>query len=81
MERANQNKNYGCVLIPEGLLNHVAAYKHLIDELSDLFSHIKDRKEALDLSNKLYENESFVKESLTPWSYSLYNTIPDFIKK
>lgn len=29
-ERANQGKNYGCVLIPEGLLNHVAAYKNLI---------------------------------------------------
>ena len=36
-ERAAQNKNYGSVLIPEGLMNHVSAYKHLIDELNSLF--------------------------------------------
>jgi 6-phosphofructokinase len=36
-DRANQNKNYGCVLIPEGLLNHVATYKHLISEINTLF--------------------------------------------
>jgi 6-phosphofructokinase len=41
--RAAQDKNYGCVLIPEGLLNHVAAYKHLIDELNELFSVCKNR--------------------------------------
>jgi pyrophosphate--fructose-6-phosphate 1-phosphotransferase len=29
-ERALEGKNYGCVLIPEGLLNYVAAYKNLI---------------------------------------------------
>lgn len=33
-ERANQGKNYGCVLIPEGLLNYVAAYKNLIEEIN-----------------------------------------------
>lgn len=43
VDRAAQNKNYGSVLIPEGLLNHIAAYKHLIDELSDLFSSISVR--------------------------------------
>lgn len=35
--RADVGKNYGCVLIPEGLLNHVAAYKHLMMELNELF--------------------------------------------
>lgn len=49
-ERARQNKNYGCVLIPEGLLNHVAAYKHLIEEINKVFSNVKDRKEAKILS-------------------------------
>jgi 6-phosphofructokinase 1 len=49
-ERANQNKNYGCILIPEGLLNHISAYKSLIEELSELFAHIKDRAGALELA-------------------------------
>jgi diphosphate--fructose-6-phosphate 1-phosphotransferase len=42
-ERAKQDKNYGCVLIPEGLLNHVAAYKHLIEEINKVFSSVKNR--------------------------------------
>lgn len=41
--RAAHDKNYGAILIPEGLLNHVAAYKHLIDEINDLFSECKNR--------------------------------------
>ncbi len=60
VERANQGKNYGCVLIPEGLLNHVAAYKNLIDEINVLFADCKNRLEAKELSVKFYENESYV---------------------
>lgn len=45
VERAKQNKNYGCVLIPEGLLNHVAAYKHLIEEINKVFASCKNRQE------------------------------------
>ena len=58
VERARQGKNYGCVLIPEGLLNHIAAYKHMIQE-----------------------NEVYVRDHLTPWSYSLYSTLPEFLKR
>jgi pyrophosphate--fructose-6-phosphate 1-phosphotransferase len=70
-ERANQGKNYGCVLIPEGLLNYVAAYKNLFQEINTLFANCTSRKEAKVLSQKLYDNDS-VMEFLTPWSYSLY---------
>jgi pyrophosphate--fructose-6-phosphate 1-phosphotransferase len=42
-ERADHDKNYGCILIPEGLLNHVAAYKHLITEINDLFSDVSSK--------------------------------------
>jgi len=69
------------VVIPEGLLNHISAYKQLLQELSDLFADVKDRVQAFDLSQQFYENDSLVKERLTPWSYSLFSTIPDFIKK
>ena len=69
------------MLIPEGLLNYVAAYKHLIDEINRLFEDALSKKDVIDLSQKLYENEAFVKEHLTPWSFSLYVTLPDFLKK
>lgn len=80
-ERAKQGKNYGCVLIPEGLLNHVAAYKHLIEEYNNIFAECKNRTETKELSQKFYDNEAHVKDHLTPWSYSLYSTLPDFMKK
>jgi 6-phosphofructokinase 1 len=80
-ERANKGKNYGCVLIPEGLLNYVAAYKNLIDEINQLFANCTSRKEAKILSQQLYDNEQSVMNVLTPWSYSLYQTLPEFLKK
>jgi 6-phosphofructokinase len=80
-DRALQGKNYGCVLIPEGLLNYVAAYKNLINEVNQLFANCSSRKEAKILSQKLYDNEQGVMDSLTPWSYSLYSTLPEFLKK
>lgn len=36
-ERADKGKNFGTVLIPEGLMAHISAYKQLITELNDLF--------------------------------------------
>jgi len=43
-DRANNGKNFGCVLIPEGLLNHVAAYKYLIEELNELYLSYPEKK-------------------------------------
>lgn len=36
-ERANNDKNYGCVLIPEGLLKHLSSFNHMIDEINKIF--------------------------------------------
>lgn len=37
VERSQKGKNFGAVLIPEGLLSHISAYKYLIGELNTLF--------------------------------------------
>lgn len=71
-ERAAANKNYGSVLIPEGLMNHVSAYKHLIDELNILFSQCKTLEEKQALSSKLYQDNEKIKSCLSPWSFSLF---------
>jgi len=36
-ERAAEGKNYGAVVIPEGLLANISAFKHLFIELNELF--------------------------------------------
>ena len=62
-------------------MNYVAAYKNLIDEINQLFANCTSRKEAKILSQQLYDNEQSVMNVLTPWSYSLYQTLPEFLKK
>lgn len=42
--RAKDDKNYGCVLIPEGLLSYVASFNTLIKELNLLFQSAKDEQ-------------------------------------
>jgi len=44
-ERAAQGKNFGSVLIPEGLLSHISAFKHLMAELNALFSNCQTPEE------------------------------------
>jgi pyrophosphate--fructose-6-phosphate 1-phosphotransferase len=43
--RADEGKNFGTVLIPEGLLSHVSAFKHLMVELNSLFAECKSKEE------------------------------------
>lgn len=81
VERAAQGKNFGVVLIPEGLLAHVSAYKHLILELNDIFRESKTHEERLQLYENLYKDDAFAREKLTPWSYSLMTTLPDFMRR
>ena len=77
--RANDGKNYGCVLIPEGLLQYVASFNTLIKELNTLFQGAKDAAAQASIQEKL-TNEDELKALLTPWSLSLFNTLPDFFK-
>lgn len=48
-ERAAKGKNFGTVLIPEGLMAHISAYKQLIVELNDLFKECQTSQELLEL--------------------------------
>jgi len=78
--RADKNKNYGCVIIPEGLLSHVSAFHQLLSELNKLFENIEEEEEQDALQQKLSDDVA-VQTLLTPWSYSLYATLPDFFKQ
>ena len=79
-QRASEGKNYGTVLIPEGLLAHVASFKQLMFELSVLFNNCKSSEEKQALQDKLYKDEEYIKGQLSPWNYSLFSTLPDFMR-
>ena len=40
-KRSNEGKNYGVILVPEGLLEFVSEFKVLIQELNEILSHVE----------------------------------------
>ena len=47
--RAAEGKNYGAILIPEGLLHSISAFSQLIDELNLVFSEASSSHEFLEM--------------------------------
>lgn len=97
-ERARtENKNYGCVLIPEGLLKHLSSFNQLIDEINKIFSEASkkisgnnpknfsdeetDTEAVAELQQKFLERDNEIADLLTPWSHSLFNSLPEFMKQ
>eukprot|EP00698_Gefionella_okellyi_P006250 TRINITY_DN15641_c0_g1_i1.p1 TRINITY_DN15641_c0_g1~~TRINITY_DN15641_c0_g1_i1.p1 ORF type:complete len:1234 (+),score=321.17 TRINITY_DN15641_c0_g1_i1:35-3703(+) len=67
--RASHDKNYGILLIPEGLVAMIPEVGLLIDELNSIFH----RKEAMTAETVI--------ELFTPWSRALFQTLPPSIQK
>jgi len=77
-DRAKQQKNFGTILIPEGLLSHLAHYKTLIDELNVFFSKSENDD---SIVQKLLHDETYLRQVLSPWSSAVFLDLPDFTKK
>lgn len=73
--RAVQNKNYGAILIPEGLLEFIPECQTMIGELNRLMG---------EASLKPGENQpsriEFVKKQLTPASLACFSLLPEQIQ-
>ena len=66
----NQNKNYGVVLLPEGLIEFIPEFEKLIAELNDLGDSLGDHASPEDVAAKLSaENKE------------LFDYLPLFLKK
>lgn len=78
--RGAAGKDFGTVLVPEGLLPHIPVFKTLIEELNKFFGNIHDKDEALRLGEALCRGEQNVVE-MTPWSAAAFNSLPEFTKK
>jgi pyrophosphate--fructose-6-phosphate 1-phosphotransferase len=76
-DRAAAGKNYGVVLIPEGLIEFVPEVKLLIGELNDLLSHEAGQFDALDIEGKI----DFVKSKLEGASAGAFNSLPHDIQQ
>jgi diphosphate--fructose-6-phosphate 1-phosphotransferase len=66
-KRADQGKNFGTVLLPEGLVAAIPEMSALIAEMNDLF------KDGIN-------DEAELVAKLTPWAKALLDSLPPFIR-
>ena len=67
--RAKTGKNYGTVLIPEGIIESIPELKLLIDEIDTAFKEAGRSLPAAEVPSKL-----------TLWSRALLESLPDFMQ-
>lgn len=72
VERANAGKNYGTILIPEGLIEFVPAMSHLIDELNDLLA---DNEEFIQMNSDT-EKREYLKGALSKKNLETFKSLP-----
>ncbi len=75
--RAEAGKDFGVVLVPEGLIEFVPEVKKLIDELNDLLAENAAHFDTLSDDNKL----QFVSSKLTGESSQAFSILPLSIKQ
>ena len=77
VDRSNHGKDFGTILIPEGLIEFVPAMKKLIAELNDLLAHNEDFN-ALESDE---EKRQYVKGLLSPECLQVYRDLPKGIAR
>ncbi|CEL99112.1 unnamed protein product [Vitrella brassicaformis CCMP3155] len=81
--RAEQGKNFGTVLVPEGLISHLPATRQLVAELNKITIGL-DRTAYAQVISELVElqpGEQEYSSKLTPWSYALLKSLPEFFRR
>ena len=61
LERSEEGKNFGTIIIPEGLLSNLAHYKVLIQELNSAFDDCKTVEEVSIKNDKLIHDHEYQK--------------------
>jgi len=71
-ERANQGKNYGSVVIPEGLIESIPEIKLLLQELDAAYASATAAGSTL--------TDDILREELTLWSKALLDSLPEYMQ-
>lgn len=78
--RAKKGKNYGGVLIPEGLIEFIPEFKEMIEELNDLLT--KTHSKTLELVDSDPASKvALLTQHLSPQSLACFNRLTDKIKQ
>ncbi|MDR0915406.1 MAG: diphosphate--fructose-6-phosphate 1-phosphotransferase [Endomicrobium sp.] len=76
IKRSNLNKNFGIVLVPEGLIEFIPEIRELIANLNDIIdNHVK----IIGQLQSIEEKEKFIYSKLSAESYNLIKSLPNNI--
>eukprot|EP01055_Gregarina_sp_Pseudo9_P000429 Gregarina_sp_Pseudo_9__428@NODE_1279_length_1717_cov_36_058999_g1202_i0_p2_GENE_NODE_1279_length_1717_cov_36_058999_g1202_i0NODE_1279_length_1717_cov_36_058999_g1202_i0_p2_ORF_typecomplete_len335_score111_64PFK/PF00365_20/3_1e05_NODE_1279_length_1717_cov_36_058999_g1202_i01531157 len=83
-QRAESGKNFGTVLIPEGVISAIPQYKALLTEIDCLLQRnsaaSREAREAIQTAFRQLDKNSESFKALTPWSAALLATLPEFFR-
>eukprot|EP00922_Rhytidocystis_sp_ex-Travisia-forbesii_P059945 GHVS01088861.1.p1 GENE.GHVS01088861.1~~GHVS01088861.1.p1 ORF type:complete len:1296 (+),score=269.55 GHVS01088861.1:54-3890(+) len=83
--RAESGKNFGTVLIPEGLMSELPQMRQLLTEVAQVLADVTDwhqeKKAVLDELVDLDPATTRYSVKLTSWSWTLLKSLPPFIRK
>lgn len=80
-ERSEDGKNYGVILVPEGLIEFIPEIKKMIGELNELLSSDNPTSELINQANSPDEEVLLVNMYLTPDSANCFSSLPSSIQK
>lgn len=80
VKRAAQGKEYGVILIPEGIIEFIPEFKQLISELNSLLTVDKPHGGFLDKMRSKEEKVEYVKKLLSSHSGECFESIPSEIQ-
>ncbi len=77
LTRSQAHKDYGVIIVPEGIIEFIPEVGRLITNLNDLLAH---KKEAFDSCKRDEEKINFIISSLEGEALSLYKSLPESIQ-
>lgn len=80
-ERAERNKDYGVILIPEGILEFIPEVQKLLKECNAVFHQDESLLKGQDLQGAFEQKISSIRSKLTPESQNCFDLLPRDIQK
>ena len=78
VKRAQNGKNFGVALIPEGLIEFVPEMKTMISNLNDILAVLEKEENFVNAANE--EKYTIIESKLNPENASVFNSLPSLIK-
>jgi len=79
-ERAKEGKNYGAILIPEGLIEFIPEVKQLIVECNQLLAEVEESSKFVESLRTLPEKIEYLTQHLSGPSEACFKMLPDAIQ-